>query len=661
MISRRTLLGAVSGLIFFANNAQALGRKPKAKPEAPLGGGPRTIARQEWPPAITPEYAGIVDRGYACFADDMGRLAVVDLKREDNPLVIGELFGIGRKVVALSITQHRAVAVVQVEQGADTVFQLVLVSLTPANDISIMSRTTLANFTEPCSVASYGDLVAIGGSGLNNENQIVFYSLGKKKGVEPQQISAVTLEQSPFHLDLQDRLLLALTGADNSDLIVISTANPRAPEKLKILHLDGRYSALARNRDQIMLAGSSFDRRFYAKLVTLKPSAELVSSVVLPAVSDVLDIAAQKGQFLVLTNQGGRQAVQPLIIGKGRKPVISLSPPVLLPGGKRGASPRAHIAAKDKDAYIATDWGAVQVLNVSKNGWQFSYSHTIPRLPASAIVLFDDLAVIACAELKVYDLKEQKHPVLLDSTDIPSTIRQMLPLGRSFLCLSKDILSVRSCAKPSELVSSIKVSGNALAYDKSTNSAYVFSATEKGSQCSIYKIQDELIRAAGTYVIAAAARKAQALSGKIALAGLNELNVFKLSESEPQLLGTRKFPNLALRDFAFAGPDLIYLTCIDENLKGLLIAVSLSKDDLPVLGACEVPQDALTLALSQNKAVVLGRGKNNKDMLSLLSIADPARLRLLESFETIEAASAVTIKGNVAVVAGRGLELVDIS
>ncbi|MBX9687441.1 MAG: hypothetical protein K2X27_12110, partial [Candidatus Obscuribacterales bacterium] len=283
MISRRILLLSWLGAYVLGPEALAAwaARKAKAKPE-PLVGGPRTLARQEWPPAISPEYVGIVDKGYACFADDMGRLAIVDLKREDNPQVMGELFGIGRKVVALSITQHRAFAVVQVESGADTVFQLVSISLTPANDISIMSRSLLSNFAEPTCIASAGEMVAIGGSGLNGENQIVFYSLGKKKSVEPLQVSALTVEHSPFKLDMQERQLLALCGADSTELSIISAANPRQTEIIKTLRLDGAYPALARNREQIMVAGYGFDKQYKAQLISLRPSPAVAAAVVLP-------------------------------------------------------------------------------------------------------------------------------------------------------------------------------------------------------------------------------------------------------------------------------------------------------------------------------------------------------------------------------------------
>ena len=661
MISRRSLLASWLGsyLLLAGEAGWALGvRKPKVKVE-PVIGGPRTLSRQEWPPAISPEYIGIVDKGYACFADDVGRLAIVDLKREDNPQVMGELFGIGRKVVATAITLHRAIAVVQVESGADTIYQLVIASLTPANEITIMSRTVLSNFSEPTCVASFGDVIAIGGTGLNTENQIALYSMGKgKKTVDPVLVANLLLEHSPFKIDIFDRQLLALCGPDSTELVLVSIANPRAPEAIKSLRLDGAFPIVARTREQIMVAGMGFDKRYQAKIITLKPAPAVAGSVALPAVTELLDIGAQKGQFLILANQGSRQVVVPVIVA--RKNALTVGNAVLLPAGGKGASPRAHIAVTLKDAYIATDWGGVQVLNVTKAGWQFSYSHTIPRLPASAVVFDGSFAVIACAELKLYNLTDPKHPVLVDSTDISSTVRAMLSLGRTFACLNKDNLTIRSTNKPGELIASVKANGSALAYDQSRSVAYVIRNTDKGCALALYRATEDSLKAGTSIELAVPCRKALAQSGKLLLAGLSELNLYKMDDLAPQLLGSRKLPNFAIRDFVMVG-DMIYLSCVDENLKGAIVALNGAKDDLGIVGACDLPVDAGALAVSNGKAVVLGRSKTGKDMVALVSVQDPAQLKLLESFETLEAASAVTIRDKIAIIAGRGLELIDIS
>ena len=659
-ISRRSLIAsaiAALALGFEPLPGEALGvRKPKKAADPINNGSARTIARQEWPPAITPEYVGIVDKGYACFADDMGRLAVVDLKREDNPQVVGELVGIGRKVVALSITTHRAFAVVQIDVNGDAQFQLVSVSLTPANDITVMSRIVLSNFSEPTCICSFAETIVVGGQGLNNENQIVIFGAGKRK-VDPVQISAMTLERSPFKMDLQERQLLVLSGLESTTLDIISMANPRVPEKVKSLRLDGSFPVIARNRDQILVAGYGFDRKYKASLITLKPAPNVVKSVPLSTVTELLDIAPQKGQFLILANQGSRQAVIPLTIG--RKLDMLVQEPVLLPAGSRGAAPRAHLAVKALDAYVASDSGGVQVLNVAKTGWQFSYSHTIPRLPASAVIVDGTRVVIACAELKLYDLKDPQRPQLVESADLNSTVRAMLPIGSTFLCLSKDALALRSLARPQELVSSVKASGNALAYDRSTKTAFVIAPNEKGSIVSSYKIADDSIKADTQLQLPVPARKAFASGGRLLLAGLNELNLYKL-DAEPQLIGSRKIPNLAIRDIVFQA-DNIYASCVDENLKGYLVIMSAAKDDLGVQGACELPIDAASLAVSSKLAVVIGRGKTGKDMASLVNISSPAQPKVSETFNILESASALTIKDQMAIIAGRGIELINLS
>ena len=659
MISRRTVLASSLGafLLGLSPEAQALVRKAKKTAE-PVIGGPRTIARQEWPPAITPEYVGIVDRGYACFADDMGRLAIVDLKREDNPLVIGELFGLGRKVIALSITQHKAFAVVQVDVGGDSQFQLVSVSLTPANDISVMSKIVLSNFSEPSCISSFGDTIIVGGQGLNNENQIAIYGVGKRK-MEPALLSSLTLERSPFKLDLQDKQLIVLSGLESTTLDLISMTNPRVPEKVKSIRLDGSFPVVARNRDQVLVAGYGFDRKYKASLITLKPTPAILKSVTLPAVTELLDLASQKGQFLILANQGSRQAVIPLVVG--RKLDMTLQDPVLLPPGARGAAPRAHLAVTLKDAYIASDSGAVQVLSVAKTGWTFSYSHTIPRLPASAIVSDGNKVVIACAELKLYDLKDPRHPVLVESTDISSSIRAMVPIGKTFLCLNRDSLMLRSIRQPKEQVSSIKAAGSTLAFDSSTSTAYLMASDEKGITVNSYKIGEDTIKPSKTFQLTVPARRAVASGGRLLLAGLNEMNLYKVDE-EPSLslIGTRKIPNLAIRDFVLQG-DMIFASCVDDMLRGYLVIMSAAKDDLGVQGACELPLDAASLAISGKMAVVIGRGKSGKDMAALVNISSVAQPKVSETFDILESASALTIKDQTAIIAGRGIEIINLA
>lgn len=659
MLSRRVFLLSSLGVFLVGSPSYAIGRKPKVSaPEAPRGG-PRTIARQEWPPAIAPEYVGIVDKGFACFADDMGRIVIVDLKREDNPIVIGELSGVGRKLLGLAFAQYRAYAVVQVEAGADTQFQLVTISLIPSSDPSILSRLVLDNFSEPSCIAAGLDTIAVGGSGLGGESQIVLFNAPKRgKAVDPVSAGAIAVSQLPLRMDLQDRTLLALCGADRTDLTAINIVNPRSPEIIKSIDLQGSFSGLARFKDTILVAGSGSDKKSYARLVALKPEPNVTKSVTLPTVSEVLDIVAQRGQFLILGNQGDRQTVIPLVVG--RRNDLSTTTPVVLPAGNRGADPRAHIAVKDKDAYIASDWGGVQVLNVRKTGWEFTYSHTIPRLPASAVVLEGNRAVLASSDLKLYDLSDPKHPLLVSTTDTGGTIRAMIGIGRSILCLNRDGITLRVVEKPSTILVSAKVSATTMAYDRSSGRAFFISPNENSTTVTSFRVTEDSLKPEDVKEYPFKARKVSAGGGKLALASLNEVALFTAGEPG-QLLGKRSMPNLAVRDLALTA-DTTVVSCVDENLRGFLLILANNKEDLSLIGSTDLPLDGAALSIGGNRvAVVVGRGSKGNDLAALVGLVNPSQPRVLESFDVIDAASAVCIREQLAVIVGRGIEIINLA
>ncbi len=645
-------------MLALSDSLHALARKPKGPvPEEPRGG-PRTLARQVWPPAVAPEYVGIVDKGYACFADDMGRIVIVDLKRDDNPVVIGEITGIGRKILGVAFGLYRAYAVVQVEVGADTQFQLVTISLAPASDPSILSRLVLENFAEPSCLAVGLDIIAIGGTGIGGESQIGLYNVPKRKSVDPTPAGALAVSQLPLRMDLQERTLLALCGADRTDLTAINLANPRLPEKIKSIDLHGSFSALARFKDSVLVAGSGADKRSYARLISLRPEPVVAKSVTLPSVTEVLDIAAQRGQFLILGNLGDRQSVVPLVVGKRSE--LSTTDPVVLPGANRGADPRAHIAVKDRDAYVASDWGGVQVLNVKKSGWEFTYSHTIPRLPASSVVLQGNRAVLASADLKLYDLSDLRHPVLVNNTDTGGSIRAMLGIGRSILCLNRDSVSLRVVEKPGTVLALVKVAATTMTYDRSTGRVFLISPNEAVTTVTSLRATEDSLKIEDACEYPFRARRAAASGGRLLLAGLNDVALFTPG-APPELVGKRSMPNLAVRDLVLTS-DYAVVACVDQNLRGFLLLLATNKEDLALIGSTDLPVDGAAMAIGNNKvAVVVGRGANGKDLAALVGLLNPAQPRVLESFDVVDAASAVTIRDQTAVIVGRGIEILNLS
>ncbi len=652
MFSRRQFI--LGSLGFVLCPQAALSRRAKNEAKAT---GIRSICREAWPPAISPDYAAIVDKGYALFSDQSGRLAIVDLKREDGPHVVGELFGIGKKTVDLTCGQHRAYAISLYESGAESQYFLVTISITPASDPTVMSRLPLSYFSEPSCLAASPDVVLVGGVGLNGENQVLVFPVSGKRRLDESvsPLSTLTFDQPVAKLDIQDRQLVVMQASPRTQLDVINLSNPHIPEKIASIKLDGSYSVMSRTRDILAVAGQSLDRKYDIRLIAFRPTPHVVSQALLP-VSEVFDASFQKGQFLVLANQMSRQVVVPVSYGKNLD--MTVLPPVMLPAGSRGPAAKARIVVKDKDAYVTSDWGGVQVLNIRKGGWQYMYSHTIPRLPASAVAVWGDRAVLAGADLKLYDIANPQKPVLLDATDVGSTVKSLSCVGNRMLCLSRDGLSLRRIEKPGDIGDVLKVSGNYLTYDSTSQKAYVIQSKEKSTSVCPVRVSEQLVEEK-SLELPTAFRRAAADGGQLLLAGLNDLALYRMNDAaEP--VGSRRFPNLAIRDL-FLGKDYAVISAVDQNLRGFLLTLSFKDIGLPTLGSTDLPQDAVALTVAGRTAVVVGRSPEGRDLATVVDLSNPVQPKIAASLPVVEAACAVMIREQMAIIVGRGLEILSLS
>lgn len=646
---------ASAGLLAFPVGAFA----KKRVPAVVLKAGPHTLYKEQWPPAIQPDFLAVVDKGLALLSDQAGRLAIVNFKREQGPQVVGELSGIGKKIIDLTTSAHRCYAIANQEVQGESQNVLVTMSILPANDLTILSRSPLSYFTEPTAIAAGPDVVAIGGVAANGQNQVLLYSANPKRrpeeGAPP--VSTLTFDSSVIKLDYQDRQLVVLQSSGTvTKLDVYNLSNVAIPVKSASLRFDGQYHVFSRSHDVMAIAGQTANRKFDVKLISMKPTAHVVSNLPLP-IGEVQDIAVQRDQLLVLGNQSNRQVVIP-VTWSGKNLAMTAGAPVMLPAGTRGVAAKAKIAANGKDAYVASDWGGVQVLNITKGGWEYLYSHTIPRLPAAAIAVSADRVVLGGADLKVYNISQPEHPTLLETTELGSAIRAVSLLGNVVLALTRDTLSLRNVDKVTSTIASAKVSGHGMAYDRAQQRAYVIAAKQKTTAVAPFRVTNTLtaersIEVDGLY------HRGAAEGGKVILCGLNNLAVFSTGDSL-QLVGSREFPNLAIRDVAFFGSTAV-ITALDASSRGFLLVINTASPELNTIGSVDLPQDAVALAVSGSSAVVIGRGPTGKDAVSLVDLKNPSGPRVALSLPILEAASAVVIRDKLALVAGRGLEILSLT
>jgi len=619
--------------------------------------GAHSLCRQDWPPAIVPDRVVFVEKGLSCVTDQFGRLAIVDLKKEEGARVIGELRGIGRRVQDFTAPGHRAYALATRDSASgDTQFMLVAINLAPLNEPSVMSHIILGHYLEPTAVVANQELICVGGMASSGDNLVSVFRTNPGRAIEPTFLSSFSVDQPVVAMDLQDKQLVVL-GAGRSTSSQVDYVNlyfPRSPQVRKTLKLDGDFRVMARLRDLLFVAGQAVDTRgLELKTIVLEPAPHAVESQTLGNFTQVLDAAVQKGRVAVLGEHDSERAVSFFSIDRS----LRLTPEqvVSLPSGQATPGLTARMAMKDRLVNIALGWEGVQVLTLDKMGWRQSYTYSIPRLPASSVASWDNWAVLAGQDLKLYDIAKPEKPALILTADPLESIRCIAGAGSYVLCLSKSSLSLRKMDRLAEVIATVKLSGQQLAYDKMQQRAYVLSALERKTTVTPVKVFSNALALEKSVDLPAGWVRLSAADGHLLLGGLNDLALYRLSAGNDPL-GKRHLENLAIRDLVLTS-EYVVVTAVDRNSKGFLLVLSRQERDLSEIGSIELPQDGVALAIADGRVAVVGRSQDGKDTVSLVSLANPASPQVIASFPSVEAASAVTIKDHLAIVVGRGLEI----
>jgi hypothetical protein len=655
MLSRRSFIASSITIAFSLNTLEeVLAKKSQIVRSAT---GPHCIVRQEWPPAISPEFLSIINKGNCLVADQSGRIAIVDLKQADSPNIIGEVSGVGKRIFDLVAVDNKAYAITLSDSHNDSQFMLAALSTNSAHDPSVISQAPIPHFSEPTCLVVRKDIVCIGGVGLNGENQVLIFSCSlKKKNMELTLLSTLSFKYPIAKLDLQDKQLVVAQNNFPTPVDVINLHNPHLPETISSATYDGGYVALIRKKESLLIITDA-NKKFHCYNAVIKHSLSSANTIELTDITEVFDIAAQKEQCLLLAAKDGKQVIIPILFDKSKQ--IYANDPILLQAGKHGATSKAKIVTASKQVYVASDSGTVQILNIDKNSWQYLYSYTIPRLPAASIAMANNKVILAGTDLKLYDFRNLNQAILLSEVEVTSTIRAIIALDNCILCLERERLTLRSLEKLSEIRSSITITGSILSYDPVLRKAYVIDNRENNAKLTSIAVSEDKLNIESTQNISMSIRRANAKNGKLLLAGLNDLILYK-TDKEFEVIGKRELGNLAIRDLSL-DDNYAAVACLTKTGRGFLLIISVENNDLTTLGATDLPQDAAAIALNKSLAVIVGKNQDGKDYASIVNLDNVSQPRTITSLPVLEAASAVTIKDKFAAVAGRGLEILSLT
>ncbi|HEY9719583.1 MAG TPA: hypothetical protein V6C69_19040, partial [Trichormus sp.] len=581
------------------------------------------------------------------------------------PHVVAELNGLGKKVIDFKVVPGRGYgAVLKGTDGSDEQLTLICINLQPITDPVVIGQVPLDKFNEVTCLTANNNLVCVAGTSFGGENLLAIYQVQPHgRAAEPSLAATWTARNPIVDLDLQDRNLAIL---ESGQLDYLSLVTPSVPEEKGTVNLDGDFKALARFRDVVLVTGTaggdkdnpSVSGDSIAKCISLVPTPKVVSKMALDPITSVLDTCALKDRFIVLGDGASERYIASLPFDKLHQ--LSSKQVVALPKDKGNAyGQQASVLVSGKSAYIASGWAGVQVMSQAGDSWTPTYTYTIPRLPASGIATWADKVVIAGSDLKLYDISQPQRLALTTTASLPSTVRSIVGAGSYVVCLSKDQMTLRKMENLATPVATVPIVGQQVCYDKIDQRAYVLHDQTKTTSVTKFKLYSNDIVSEKTFNVPGSFARGSANGGFLALCGLNDITLFGLSDKADPI-GTRHFENLAIRDIVLLD-QVIAAAAVDQKSKGFLLLLSKDQKDLRVLGSLDLPHDAIALAAAKNKVVVIGKTPDGKDLATILDISNTAAPKILSNVSAIEAASAVALKDQYGIIAGRGIEIISLS
>ena len=637
----------------------------KKKAKQVVINGPHSLSKQAWPPAIVPDHVDIDKKGYLCFSDHFGRFSIVDLRKAGSakfpPKVLAELTLPCKRVLSLKVAKGSYAYALAKEpaEGPEAKFYLIAIDLIKPDAPSVISRTELDQIDDAELLFASTDVLLISGKSRAGEHLISIYSAPGKRSKDATLVSSISTKLPVVALDYQKRELIILEDKGlTTQIECYNLGQLSSPQQTNSLEVKGCYTELTRLGDTLIIAGAAdqSNRTMQATTISLKPAPHAVSTVALDQTETILSVTAQKGQYFSLSkSSAGKLILNSLNIDKLNN--LSKSQTVEIPVAKASSVDKASLIVNGKEMYIASGWSGVQVLN-NTGQWSIAYNYKIPRLAASGIATWGESAVLVGAELMLYNIADPEHPQLVSSAPITSSIRSMVGAGSFILCLEKESVTLRKMADLNRTLASVKVTDKCrtLTFDKSQHRAYVGDAMGKLTRIYPVKVFSDNLETQKSFDLPGNFTSIEAVNGSFLAADIHEVALFTI-DSQVKEIGRRKFENLAIRDICITDQNVL-ATAVDQNSKGFLLVLSKTDKDLNLEGTVDLPHNGTALSATATRAVAVGRDALGKDMVTIIDISNAARPTVKASFAVLEAASAVVVQSKIALVAGRGLEIV---
>ncbi|HNN61965.1 MAG TPA: hypothetical protein PKH78_02940, partial [Candidatus Obscuribacter sp.] len=559
----------------------------------------------------------------------------------------------------------------------EAVVTLVSVSLTPATAPAIINELPLTRLTDAQAITTSGDLICLAGTASSGESLVSIYGAPNRRGEskEPTYIASLSVNQPIRALDLTEKQLTILssdTSGQRSQLDYVLVSNAGAPEVQSAVKMEGDYRVLSRFKDTVIVAG--YERgsrpgkgRCFARTVSTGTNARALSTITLDPILTVESAAAQKDRFVVVGRSAGKRNIITLVNDSNkaliREQVLDLRTSKTEAG--LPAQGTAAVIYREPLIYIASGWSGVQMLTRSREGFSLTTSYNIPRLAASGLATFRDNVVLVGAELQLYNISRPERPMLMKAAEPSTSVKSVVGAGSYVLCLGKDELTMRKMDRNmlENPIAQLKINASQICFDNAEKEqrCYAIKNSEKSTKVTRFKVyKDGLVKEA-SFDVPGSFNRCQARNGELLLAGLNDLVLLSAYEKDSDMPTkcSRHFDNLAIRDIAL-GDNSILMTAVDKDTKGFFLVLSKEAGEAGTRGSIDLPHDGVALAVQGTKAVAVGRTQEGKDVATVVSFSQESAPQVTSTLPVLDGVSSVSLNGQLAILAGRGLEIVNL-
>lgn len=635
--------------------------------------GPRSLGKQSWPPAVAADFLGVPNKGQVCICDANGRLSLAEMKTAKGFApsfeVVAELSGFARQVIDMEVQQGVAYLLVQKPaKNPDTNLALMAIRLAKGVAPQVVLTAPLTQFKDASCIFLDRKIIYVGGQAQNQENLVVSYNLNLGKGGgDANPVASIRVSQPVLDLGVQNKMLSVLqsNGAD-SRIDFLSVANVISPQPKDSVKLEGEFDTLVQHKGAVVAFGK-VGGKLEARCMALSPAPHAVAGSSMEPISRLVSAQSQQGQIIVVGEAKDKLAIMSLNLDKKlgfTKPDVGTFEIGLKSYGKIS---QASLGMDAKNLYLGNGIAGLEVFNRETGRFRHAFTYKVPRLAASQVCAWGDLAVILTSEFMSYDLSEPTRPKLVAETSTLSPLKAISGAGSYVLCLSRADLSLRRMNKLDEVIGTVPVSGKSLAFDKNKHCVYVVDPADKLTRIHAFKVfSDKMenfdhIETTGNFSLI------RATNSMLVIGGLRDINTFAIEGGEPQAGAFKPgakyhMENFALRDFCLEG-DLILASVVDPNSFGFLLVLKPEENELKLLSKYDLKHDGMSISASGNTAVCVGKDKSGADLVSIIDLSQPGSPREVKTISTIDSASAAIIQPqkNLAVVVGRGLEVFSLS